>query len=374
MKRKYPLPLNQFQRLNREEITYKFFQAFLEARKGKLNTEDEYNFEINWRENLERLVEEVLSGRYKPSRGIAFVVHDHVRREIFAAPFRDRIVHHFIYAEVESWWDRRFINNSFSCRVGKGTLYGIERLEKDIRSVTENYTKRAMVFKFDIEGYFMSLPRDGLFRRALWGLKQQFPNGGPKYQLLKYLWAEIIFDDPVKGVRYRPPRSAWKLLPTSKILALQPEGRGIVIGNLSSQLLSNIYLDQLDRFITMQLGYKHYGRYVDDFYIVVPYEKKQQVLADTKAISAELTRLGLTLHPRKFFAQEATHGIPFLGMVLYPHHRVMNRRYKNNFYRAAIKYREGKVGLDTLESYVGGAKYASSRHLCEKMLAEAGLA
>ena len=241
--------------------------AYLKARLAKRHTRDEQDFEVNAPVLLADLAEDIARRSYKPSRGIAFITFNPVIREIFAAPFRDRIVHHMLYDLVADWWDRRFIYDNYSCRVGKGTLFGIRRLQHHIMSVSENGNREAWVLKLDIRGYFMSLPRRRLYDRAVWGLGRQFPQESWEKDVGSFLWRQIIFDDPVKGVKIRAPEN-WRSLPRSKSLFHAKDGCGIVIGNLTSQLLSNIYLDQLDRFVNFELGCKHYGRYVDDFYIV----------------------------------------------------------------------------------------------------------
>ncbi|MBQ3469783.1 RNA-directed DNA polymerase [Candidatus Saccharibacteria bacterium] len=359
-------------KIEREWLERKLYIAFMAARKRKLATKDEYSFEMNWRENISLLADDILRCRYKPSRGIAFIVKKPVIREIFAAPFRDRVVHHFLYNMVADWWDKRLIYNSFSCRKGKGVLFGVKRLDKDIKRATQNYTVPGYVIKMDIQGYFMSLSRDKLFERVMWGLKRQYKDKGPIFQLLKYLWYEIIFDDPVRGVKLRPPISAWNELPENKSLLHQPDGRGIVIGNLSSQLLSNIYLDQLDRFITMRLGYKYYGRYVDDFYIVVPEGKYAQAKKDVKVIEDYLLGIGLVLHPNKRYIQNVDRGVAFLGMVIYPYRIVPGRRFKESFYRAAYEYEAGLRKDEAIISYLGYCKHLKGRKLCQKVFNSVG--
>ena len=306
-------------------------RAFYEARKAKRSTNDEQKFEVRLTENLLRLRDDILERSYHPSSGIAFIVHDPVMREIFAAPFRDRVIHHLLFNGVAEWWDRRLIHDCYSCRVGKGTLFGVQRFAKHVRAVTENYTKPAYCLKMDIQGYFMSLPREGLFERVCWGLNQQFPNKGPKYNIYKYLWKEIIFDNPVGMVQRRGNLKEWDILPKSKSLFGQPPGKGIVIGNLSSQLLSNIYLDKLDRFVKFDLGYKHYGRYVDDFFVIVRPEELAKAKRDLIVIRDFLTSIGLTLHPKKTRVQEVRKGMPFLGMVIYPGRVVPGKRIMRNY-------------------------------------------
>lgn len=352
-----------------EELT----KAYFEARKGKRSTNDEQLFEINSFENLINLRDSILDKRYKPSRGIAFVTRKPVIREIFAAPFRDRIVHHFLYNGVADWWDRRFIYDSYSCRLEKGTWFGIYRLAKHMQAASENFSKETYVVKLDIQGYFMSLSRKKLFERIMWGLDQQYPDKGKEYKILKYLWWEIIFDDPTKNVKRRGSLDDWNDLPKSKSLFCQPPGQGIVIGNLSSQLLSNIYLDQLDRYVTMELGYKHYGRYVDDFFFFVQAKDLDKAKDDIRRIELFLKHaLGLTLHPRKRYVQKIEKGVSFLGAVVFPHRIVTGKRIARNFRKAVREFSAGKKEVETVVSYMGLLKNLKGKKLTKKIFEEVG--
>lgn len=333
----------------------KLFIAYKEARRGKRATKDEQKFEINVDENLMLLRRDMLDRTYEPSRGTAHIIHEPVIREIFAAPFRDRVVHHYIYDSVYEWWDRRFIYDSYSCREGKGTLMGIRRMDYHIRSVSRNYAERAYILKLDIQGYFMSLPRKELYERAIWGLERQYAGrlDSAEFRMLKFLWYQIIFDDPVKGVKRKGRLSDWNLLPSNKSLFCQPPGIGIVIGNLTSQLLSNIYLDMLDRFVTFDLGYKHYGRYVDDFYIVVTEAELPQLLRDVRAIEEFMKIYKLTLHPNKRLLITSDKGVPFLGTVIHQGYILPGERLKRNFRKACIEVQAGEKEINTLISYLG---------------------
>ena len=288
-----------------------------------------------------------------------------VVREIFAASFRDRVVHHLVFDLVYEWWDRHFIEDSYSCRVGKGTKYGIDRLNYHIRSASLNYKRKVYVLQMDIKGYFMSLPREELYQRAIWGLDRQFAGKTDtrEYEMLRSLWYKIIFDNPVHGVRKVGKRNGWNELPASKSLFGQPAGVGIVIGNLTSQLLSNIYLDMLDRFITIDLGYKHYGRYVDDFYIVATEDELPQLKCDIKAIGEFLRSKKLTLHPHKIRLQESSRGVAFLGAVVYHNHVVAGKRLRQNLRIACEEVVAGRRGVDTVVSYMGHLKYMNSADL-----------
>ena len=341
--------------------------AYFDARKGKRRSLDERRFEAHALENLVILRDDIIHRRYKPSRGIAFITLRPVRREIFAAPFRDRVVHHLLYNLVADWWDKKFIYDSYSCRVGKGTLVGIKRLQHHIASVSRNYTRPAYVIKLDIQGYFMSLSRKKLYDLVREGAKKQFANKEYLRDLVCYVWEQVIFNDPVKGVKRRPPLSRWNDLPKNKSLFCQPPGKGIVIGNLSSQLLSNIFLDQLDKYVMYKLGYKHYGRYVDDFYIVVAEEELEQAKRDILKIEAFLRYLGLVLHPKKRYIQDVRKGVEFLGVVVYPYRTVMGKRFKRNFYQAAREVGMEKREINSVVSYIGHSTHFNSRKLVERV-------
>ncbi|MDO4747207.1 MAG: RNA-directed DNA polymerase [Candidatus Saccharibacteria bacterium] len=337
----------------------KLFIAFREAKRGKRATRDEQRFELNADENLMLLRWDLLDRTYTSSRGTAHIIHRPVMREIFAAPFRDRVVHHYIYDAVYDWWDRRFIYDSYSCREDKGTLMGIRRLNYHIRSVSRNYAEEVYILKLDIQGYFMSLPRKELYARALWGLEQQYAGrlDSSEFLLLKFLWHQIIFDDPVKGVVRKGRLSDWDILPSNKSLFCQEPGIGIVIGNLTSQLLSNIYLDMLDRFVVYDLGYKHYGRYVDDFYIVVREAELPQLLRDVRAIEMFLKGIKLTLHPHKRMLTTARRGVPFLGAMVHQGYILPGERLKRNFREACVKVQAGAKDVETLVSYLGHVEH-----------------
>lgn len=374
------MPSQNFSDFLLEEL----WQAYLSARKGKRTTIDEHRFELNDIENLTDLRDCLIRRYYKPSRGVAFIVRDPVVREIVAAPFRDRVVHHFLFNTCADWWDRRFSADSYSCRRGKGTLYGQKRLAHHIRQATQNYTIPAFAVKLDIQGYFMSLNHEKLYQRVLWGLDQQFfhtnrpdsdnnircrPEDRQKlYSLLQYAWHEIIFDEPMKNIAIRGQRSDWRNLPANKSLFNQPKGRGIVIGNLTSQLLSNIFLDQLDRFVTFDLGYKHYGRYVDDFFIIVPLAQKAQLIRDIEVIKHYLySELGLTLHPKKQYRQTVDKGVPFIGVVVYPGYITPGKRSRDNCYRAAYRLvTNGEGTLEGMVSRIGHLQHINSRQFLRK--------
>ena len=350
-----------------EEALYK---CFLMARRGKTRTVDESKFEAFWKENSEQLVKDIIMRRWKPSSSKAFVTHEPVDREIFAAQFRDRTVHHLLYAAVAPWWDRRFIYDSYSCRRNKGTDFGVLRMQKFMRSAIQNSGgQKVYILKGDLSGYFMSMKRKTLYKKVMWGLKRQFPKRGWLYDLCAYLWKEVIFDDPCLNARLVGSRKEWNCLPFNKSLFNQPRGQGIVIGNLTSQLLSNIMLNEFDWFMKKKLGFRYYGRYVDDFYIIVTeseYEFAKHAMRHE--VPEKLRAMGLKMHPKKIYIQEVTHGCPFLGKIVRPYSLTPGRRYMRNMRKAFRGYVAGTVSYETMQSYVGFGKTMAAYTAMKKVV------
>ena len=350
-----------------DELRRRIYLAYDEARKHKRGTEDEVEFEAHLHENLELLFLQIKNRTYKPSTGIAFVVLVPVIREIFAAPFRDRVVHHLLYDDMVPWLDKRLHPDASSCRVGKGTQYGVVRMKKKMRQCSRNFTKKIYVAKFDIQGYFMSMSRPKLYEKVQWALSRQYPEKDYHAHTLEFLWHQVIFDDPTDGVRRRGAEWKWAMLPRSKSLFNQPAQRGIVIGNLSSQLLSNLFLDEFDRFIVFDLGFKYYGRYVDDFYIIVTEDELPRLKRLVPTIERALAKIGLTLHPEKRSIQEANKGVEFLGQIVYPRRIIPGKRIRTNFYKYLERFQSGQVGdIEPIISYLGlMVNYNSDRQIAK---------
>ena len=364
----------------RKWLILEFTRSFREARKNKLRTFNEHSYDVFWDANIIKLVDAVMERYYQPSSSISFVVFDPMIREIFAAPFVDRVVHHFLYHMNGGWWDKRFIDDSYSCRVGKGTQYGVKRVHNMMMRASRNFTQPATIIKLDIKGYFMSMPREKLYARVKWGLEQQFrPFFGSSaayelYKLCCYLWRQVLMDNPIVKSRRRGPMYHWDVLPVEKSLYTRPYGQGIVIGNLTSQLVSNIYLDQLDRFVKYTLGYKYYGRYVDDFIMIVPENECERAKKDIERIRAFLSdELCLTLHPKKCYIQPVSRGVQFLGTRIYPHCLYPSNRLQRKFKTMLYNTVTGKTATDTTVSYFGFLVHMDADRFVEKMFAKYGV-
>lgn len=328
---------NLFTEQNKQQILNDLFQAYFDARKNKRNTANALAFEKNLETNLFELYEEIIDYNYQPKSSICFMVNKPVKREIFAADFRDRVVHHFIYNYISPIFEKTFINDSYSCRKGKGTHYGIKRIDHFIRSCSENYSKDCYILKLDIRGYFMSINKKLLFEKVKTTLLKKRLKIAFDLPLVLYLLEKTIFNNPVENCRVKGSKSDWQGLPDSKSLFKVPKTNGLPIGNLTSQLFGNVYLNEFDHFVKRNLGIKYYGRYVDDFVIVHNNKNYlQHIIPKIKTYLKE--ELKLHLHPKKIYLQHFSKGVSYLGAVIKPHRIYISNRTKGNFYVSLQKH------------------------------------
>ena len=314
--------------LTRQRLLSDLYEAYLSARRHKRNRGYQQRFEQEMELNLEHLCQELWTRTYRPSPSECFIICDPKQREVFAADFRDRIVHHLYYNYVYQMFERTFIADSYSCIVGRGTLYGVHRLEQHIRQESQNYTEACYVLKMDIRGYFMGINRKKLLDITLCLLHKMSSRRISRYRsecwgeridvdFLCRLSKEIILLDPTAGCRAKGYPQDWEGLPKSKSLFHAAEGCGLPIGNLTSQLFSNVYLNVLDQWMKRFLGCRHYGRYVDDFYVVsCDREWLRGLIPQVRRFL--LDGLGLQLHEGKTMICNARYGVEYLGAYLKP--------------------------------------------------------
>jgi hypothetical protein len=311
------------------------YSAYLDCRRRKRGTANALRFELNMGKNLLDLEDALNARSYQPSRSACFVTVRPKPREIFAADFRDRIVHHLLVRQIEPYWERVFIHDSYACRKGKGTHAAVNRLEQFVKSATRGGRRRAWFLQFDVDNFFMSIDRQRLFEMLDRGLRRQFgvPDGKlplfcrdyPRHLDLRRLAETIVFHDPTEHFARRSPKDAWRRVPGRKSLFGCAPGHGLPIGNLTSQFYANVYLNPFDQFVKHTLKAHHYLRYVDDAVLV--HEDPEVLrgwLADIEAFLHE--RLGLALNPRATKLKPVSCGIDFLGYVVHPTHRLVRRR------------------------------------------------
>lgn len=364
-----------------EKFLLDLFQAYYDTRKNKRSTINALAFEIDYETKLFELYEEIKNGKYKISPSICFISFKPVQREIFAADFRDRIIHHLIYNYISPLFERLFINDSYSCRVGKGTSYGIKRLDHFIRSCSRNYTRDCYILKLDIKGYFMSIDRSILYQKIEPVLRRFQNTTDFDVDLISRLIHRVIFNDSTKHCRLKGKKEDWKELPRSKSLFYAGKNKGMPIGNLTSQLFGNVYLNDFDHFIKHKLGCKYYGRYVDD--LVITHQNKEYLKSIIPLLREYLRdELFLEIHSKKIYLQHFSKGVRFLGVVIKPYRIYIGNQTKGNFYKK-IQYwnnilkEEYKLIVESLKqflasmnSYLGMMKHYNTYKLRKKMLTQ----
>lgn len=300
--------------------------AYFDCRRHKRNTRSALAFELDLEANLRRLYEDLVAGSYRPGPSICFVITRPKPREVWAADFRDRIVHHVLYSRVAPRFYASFIADSCACIPGRGTLYGARRLDAKVRSITRNWSRPAHFLKCDIANFFVAIDKRILAELLAARIHEPW-------------WLElantILFHDPRHDVELRGRADRLALIPLHKSLFRQPDHLGLPIGNLSSQFFANVYLDVLDQFVKHCLRVRHYIRYVDDF--VLLHESPQWLNAAREQIEQLLAdRLALRLNASKTVLQPIERGIDFVGQVVRPWRRTIRRRtVRDALYRVA---------------------------------------
>lgn len=334
-------------------------QAYFDCRRSKRNSASALAFEINLERNLVQLYDDLIDGSYQPGRSICFVVTRPKPREVWAADFRDRIVHHLLYNKISPRFYASFIADSCACIPARGTLYAAIRLESKIRSASENWSKPVHYLKCDLANFFVSIDKNILREQLATRIAE------PWWLALTEL---VLFHDPRDNFELRGGAAQLALVPQHKRLTNQPAHLGLPIGNLSSQFFANVFLDALDQFVKHQIRCRHYIRYVDDF--VLLHESPQWLNNARAQVEAFLRdRLHVQLNPRKTILQPIARGVDFVGQVIKPWRRTTRRR---SFDQAI--YRAETVDVadlrETANSYFGLLGQASHSHTDRARLAK----
>jgi RNA-directed DNA polymerase len=332
--------------------------AYFDCREHKRNTRSALAFETNLERNLSTLFDELKAGSYRPGPSICFVILRPKPREVWAAAFRDRIVHHLLYNRIAPRFYASFIADTCACIPGRGTLYAAQRLEAKVRSITQNWSRPAYYLKADLANFFVSIDQRILHRLLVDRIPEPW---------VRALAETILFHDPREGVRLHSPPARLALIPRHKSLFHTPTHMGLPIGNLSSQFFANVLLDVLDQYAKHRLGARYYIRYVDDF--VLLHESAQWLNAARVRIEQLLgDRLGLRLNPSKTVLQPVERGIDFAGQVIKPWRRITRRRTVND----ALSRLARKPPADFFESansYFGLLRQASHSYGDRRKLA-----
>jgi RNA-directed DNA polymerase len=332
--------------------------AYFDCRRTKRNSRNALAFEWHLERNLYHLYLDLIDGTYQPGRSICFVVTRPKAREVWAADFRDRVVHHLIYNRIGARFENSFIADSCACIEERGTLYAARRLEAKIRSITENWSRPAYYLKCDLANFFVSI--DKRILRELLASKISDP-------WWMSLTETVLFHDPRTDFEFRGDPALLERVPPHKRLMNQPDHLGLPIGNLSSQFFANVYLDVLDQRAKHLLGARHYIRYVDDFlFLHESTDWLNGVLADVDAFLPE--RLGVRLNPKKTILQPVERGVDFVGHVIKPWVRSTRRRTVNSALRRTAEAAPGDVHV-LANSYFGLLGQAPASHHDRSLLA-----
>lgn len=317
--------------------------AYRKARRGKGRSPAVALFALNLEKELFRLQAQLLDGSYRPGQYRLFSIYERKPRVIAAAPFRDRVVHHALMNLIEPKLDRTFIFDSYACRHGKGVHAAVNRYQAWAR-------RYAYVLKMDVAQYFPSI--DHLLLKAK--LRRRIKDAS----VLALL--DRIIDTSPAPVSHIPP------FPGDDLLTPLERPTGIPIGNLTSQFMANLYLDDLDHYIKQRLHIKAYLRYVDDMVVL---GDDKHLLADVREVVRErLAEDRLWLHPRKANIYPTADGLNLLGYVVFRHHRHLRNdnglRFQRRLCQFARGYACGRLTWTdinpSVQSWIGHAQHADT--------------
>ena len=268
-------------------------------------------FEINFEKNLLNLENELKSRVYKPGKYTCFAITDPKLREVWAADFRDRIVHHLLVNYLEPVFEKKFIFHSYACRREKGAHKAVGSLKKTLYGQPDLYYLQA-----DIRSFFVNIDKNILCSII-----------GRHIGREDVLWLaeKIIRQNPVIGCDIHDRQNLLGTIPGHKSLFFAADDRGLPIGNLTSQFFANTYLNELDQFVKHRLKCRYYWRYMDDF--VILHADKFRLIGWRNEISEFLKdNLRLELHPQKRLIRPARQGLDFLGYIVKPGYSLSRRR------------------------------------------------
>jgi RNA-directed DNA polymerase len=320
--------------------------AWEEFRSDKGKKADVQAFELSLEQNLFSLHRDLIAKRYAHGPYTGFYISDPKARHIHKAMVRDRVLHHAIFRILNPIFEKTFIANSFSCRVGKGTHRGVLSVENMIRRESRNHTRPCFVLKCDVRKFFDSID----------------------HEILLAILKKRIIDSDAMWLMNQIVRS-FSARQTTLF-----DHHGLPIGNLTSQLFANIYMNEFDQFVKHDLKVKYYVRYTDDFVIVSTDKRYLKELLDPfqKFIK---DKLKLSLHPQKCSILSTGQGVDFLGYVVLPHYRLLRSKTKHRIFRKlkyqVTRFRRGEIDehslSQSLQSYLGVLSHAHTYQLSQDL-------
>lgn len=308
-------------------------EAWCEFLRGKRGKRDVQEFQLRLMDNILALHTDLANGTYQHGGYHAFNISDPKPRNIHKASVRDRLVHHAIYRALCPFFNRTFIADSFSCRNGKGTHAALRRFRSLAYIASRNNTRTSWVLKCDIKKFFANIDHTALMK-----ILSQYVSDDRTLVLL----GEIIGSF-----------SSWR------------PGVGLPLGNLTSQLFVNVYMNEFDQFVKHKLKARYYIRYADDFIFLS--DNREWLAEQVPLIRYFLgEKLHLALHPEKVFIKTLASGVDFLGWVHFPDHRVLRTATRRRMIRRLIEH----AAPGTISSYCGLLSHGNAHNLRKKILKE----
>lgn len=301
--------------------------AWKEFLVGKRSRKDVQEFQLHLMDNVLSLYSDLENKSYKHGSYYAFNISDPKPRNIHKASIRDRLLHRAIYRIFYPYFDKKFIHDSYSCRLGKGTHKAVNRFRAFSRKISKNNIKTCWVLKCDIKKFFANID----------------------HKILKAILSKSLFDT----------NTLWLF---SQIIDSFGVKKGLPLGNLTSQLLVNIYMNEFDQFIKRKLKVKYYIRYADDFVILNNDKNELRILLRYIIVFLK-EKLGLELHPDKIYLKTIASGVDFLGWVHFPKHRVLRTSTKKRMIKSLIENSKE----ESKQSYLGMLKHGNA-HKLSKMI------
>ncbi len=279
--------------------------AYQEARKCKRYNRNIIDYGFFLESNLLKLQRELVSETYAPSSYVCFTVFDPKVRKVAAPAFRDRVLQHSLVTQIEPLFESKFIYDSYACRKNKGTHFGKQRIKRFLQATRSIYGKDTPVYclRMDIVKFFASVSWDVLITL----INRTLPCEKTKKLIEKIITRHKCFD--INGNYIKAPYEV-----------VNPEARqGLPIGNLTSQLFANIYLNELDHFVKETLHVRWYARYMDDFLVIHPDRSYLKEIRDALKMFLEY-ELKLSFHPKKVIIHNVKDGLPFVGYRIFYDH------------------------------------------------------
>jgi RNA-directed DNA polymerase len=325
------MPYIQFTHTYDDIISFEnLLGAWREFLKGKRGKRDVQDFRYRLSDELAALRAELRNKTYTHGGYYAFRINDPKPRDIHKALVCDRVLHHALYRKLYPFFARTFIADSHSCQLRKGNHRALDRFKKHAASVSMGHTKTVWILKCDVRKFFASIDHKILLRL----LRSYIPDPD-----LIALLSEIV------GSFHSGTR-----------------GKGLPLGNLTSQLLVNVYMNEFDQFAMHTLK-ERYIRYADDF--VIFSRDRASLLKTSRRINAFLSkRLNLTLHPGKVSIATVAAGVDFLGWVHFPRYRVLRTVTKRRMFR---RIEASKRNNATVQSYLGLLTHGNAHALSERV-------